>query len=89
MRWGLEKAAALGVEMWLDAFPPARDFYQQYGFVAVQENDIRPCTDTPDEEWLRAEKELLPLATRVMWRPRDGPFVQGRSAKPWEQVEKQ
>jgi hypothetical protein len=75
--------------MWLDAFPPAWELYPRYGFVAVCRNDIRPQAREPNAEWRRLEGELLPLTTMVMWRPKEGAYVEGTSVRPWEELEVQ
>ena len=84
LKWGIAKAAELDIEMWLDAWVFGVPVYKRYGFVVVEVNSIKPITESPDDAWLECERKWTDLTTWVMWRPRDGPYVEGESVRPWE-----
>jgi hypothetical protein len=84
MKWGIAKADELNYEFFLDAFPAARNFYPKYGFGELETCEIRPKTDHPDAQWKDIERDLLPLTIYIMWRPKGGPYVEGKTVKPWE-----
>jgi len=85
MEWGINKAAEMEVEMWLDASVYGIPLYKKHGFVIVNENNLKPEADgEPDEEWKKIEKELVPMTLWQMWRPVEGKYVEGITQKPWE-----
>ena len=84
LNWGIQKAAELGVEMWLDATVYGVPLYKKHGFIVVNENVIRPHTANPDEEWKRVEAELMPITMWQMWRPVGGKYEEGKTVRPWE-----
>ena len=76
----------MDVEMWLNAWRYGQPLYENHGFVTVEHHVTEPKTDKPDEAWERCAKEWTDLEEWIMWRPKDGPYVEGRSVKPWESV---
>jgi len=87
LEWGIRKAEEMGVEMWLDATVYGVPLYRKHGFVVVNENNIRPTTDNPDQEWEKIAKELLPMTMWQMWRPVGGKYEEGKTVRPWERNE--
>jgi hypothetical protein len=83
MKWGIEKADAMGVEMWLDATVYGVPVYQKHGFIVVHENSLAPHTDNPTEEWKDIAKRLEPMVMWQMWRPIGGKYVEGKTVRPW------
>lgn len=84
LEWGIAKASEMGVEMWLNAWKYGRQLYEKHGFVTIEHHLTQPQAADPDEAWKRCEKEFTDLEEWVMWRPKDGPFVEVKSVKPWE-----
>lgn len=84
MEWGIKKADEMGVEMWIDATVYGIPLYKKHGFVVVNENNIKPTTDKPDEDWKAIETELLPITIWQMWRPVRRECAEGNSVRPWE-----
>ena len=87
MKWGLQKADKLGVEMWLNASPGAVSLYKKHGFIMILENDLNPSEDQPSEEWNEMKTRLKLDPAFVMWRPPGGIYVEGRTVKSWEAKE--
>ena len=84
--WGVRKAAEMGAEMWLDAFQYGRPVYERFGFTTVVHHRLtpQPTVEQPDDAWKACEREWTDLEEWIMWRPRDGPYVEGKSVRPWE-----
>lgn len=84
MEWGVQKAEELGLEMWLEASPYGKRLYEQQGFTSVMVTDLSPPQEPPNQEWAEIKGELGEMIEVVMWRPREGPYQEGKSVKPWE-----
>jgi len=84
LQWGIDKAAELDFELWLNSWKHGRALYEKNGFVTVSHHITKPKTEHPDEAWKAFERELTDMEEWVMWRPKDGPYVEGKSVKPWE-----
>ncbi|ATZ57210.1 hypothetical protein BCIN_14g03700 [Botrytis cinerea B05.10] len=66
MKWGIEKAKEMGVEIWLDATVYGVPLYKKHGFAVVNENNLVPePIDEPDEEWTKIATSLGPM---TMWQ---------------------
>ncbi len=76
--WGMAKADEMGVEMFLDATPIGMPLYKQNGFVAIEENVIRPRTDNPDRAWKEAEEKIGQSTWWLMGRPAGGKATKSR-----------
>jgi GNAT superfamily N-acetyltransferase len=73
MQWGLEKADEKGLDIWIEAAPPAVPFYERHGFVQKEVTHLQPRRpDGLDEkiaaEWDDTARELLPITTVTMCR---------------------
>lgn len=84
LMWGIAKAEELNVEMWLDGWVYGAPVYKRFGFTVVEENRLKPTTAVPDADWRRMEQSLTDLTLWVMWRPQEGPYLEGKSIRPWE-----
>lgn len=73
----------MGVEMWLEAWKFGKPCYERFGFTVVKHRRLRPETEIPDEAWKKCERDWTDLEEWTMWRPRDGPYIEGKSVKPW------
>lgn len=92
--YGVDKADELGLESWVDSSELARGLYQQYGFVFVSEQSITPdepkgLSDAEKTAWAQTRDLVEPVQTATMWRPKGGRYVEGVTAKPWEQQQQQ
>lgn len=66
MKWGIEKAKEMGVEIWLDATAYGVPLYKKHGFAVVNENNLVPePIYEPDEEWTKIATSLGPM---TMWQ---------------------
>lgn len=86
LEWGIAKATEMGVEMWLDGWQYGRPVYERFGFTTVDHHRLKPETENPDEAWKACEREWTDLDEWVMWRPKDGPYVEGKSVRPWQET---
>ncbi|KAI1173358.1 hypothetical protein F4777DRAFT_558197 [Nemania sp. FL0916] len=84
MDWGMVKADEMGVDFFLDATPIGRPLYLANKFVEVEKNVIVPRTETPDDGWRAAEKNIGHTTWWLMWRPPGGNYEEGKTVKPWE-----
>lgn len=90
MAYGVEKADELGLETWVDSSELARGLYQQYGFVFVSQQSIKPeepdgLSETEKAEWAQTRDVVEPVQTATLWRPKGGEYVEGFTVKPWEE----
>lgn len=84
MKWGINKAEAMGVEMWLDATRYGVPVYEKHGFSIVHENNFAPKNDNPSLEWKEMAERLEPMVMWQMWRPIGGRSDDGKNPRPWE-----
>lgn len=89
MKWGTERADAMGMETWLDATDLGRRGYERYGFMVVVDRYLDP--PMPDNlskeeqvEWERVRETIPPSHNCTMWRPKGGKYIEGETVKPWE-----
>lgn len=73
MQWGLEKADEKGLDIWIEAAPPAVPFYERHGFVQKEVTHLQPRRPEGLEEKIAAEwddtaRELLPITAVTMYR---------------------
>jgi GNAT superfamily N-acetyltransferase len=73
MQWGLEKADEKGLDIWIEAAPPAVPFYERHGFVQKEVTHLQPQRPDGLEEKIAAEwdttaRELLPITAVTMCR---------------------
>lgn len=73
MQWGLEKADEKGMDVWIEAAPPAVPFYECHGFIQKEVTHLQP--QRPDglsekiaAEWDAAARSLLPITAITMYR---------------------
>lgn len=74
MEWGLKRADEKGLEVWIEAVPPAVPFYEAYGFVQMETTSLNPECPVPlsagaTAEWNAMAESLLPITATVMCRP--------------------
>lgn len=78
MKWGIEKAKEMGVEIWLDATVYGVPLYKKHGFAVVNENNLVPePIDEPDEEWTKIATSLGPMTMWQMVRKVDEQQIAG------------
>lgn len=83
MAWGMERAAALRLEVFTHATADARWLYEKFGLRVIQKVELDMCVADPSDEWEKLRHELGPLSYWLMWKPVAGTYVEGE-ALPWE-----
>lgn len=78
MQWGLEKADEKGLDVWIEAAPPAVPFYECHGFVQKEVTYLQPqrpeaLSENIAAEWDAAAKSLLPITAVTMYRVAGSP----------------
>ena len=73
MQRGLEKADEKGMDVWIEAAPPAVPFYERHGFVQKEVTYLQPqrpegLSEKVAAEWDAAAKSLLPITAVTMYR---------------------
>jgi GNAT superfamily N-acetyltransferase len=73
MQWGLEKADERGLDIWIEAAPPAVPFYERHGFVQKEVTYLQPrrpdsLSEKIAAEWDATARELLPITAVTMCR---------------------
>lgn len=73
MQWGLERADEKGLDVWIEAAPPAVPFYERHGFIQKEVTHLQP--QRPDgfsekvaAEWDATARLLLPITAVTMCR---------------------
>ena len=84
LNWGIQKANEMQVEMWLGSSAYGVHLYKKHGFHMVSEKfrDYKKEDASPD--WIDLERRIGTRTERIMWRPIGGPYVEGKTVKPWE-----
>lgn len=78
MQWGLEKADEKGLDVWIEAAPPAVPFYERHGFVQKEVTYLQPqrpeaLSENIAAEWDAAAESLLPITAVTMYRVAGSP----------------
>ncbi|KAJ5390529.1 GNAT family acetyltransferase [Penicillium cataractarum] len=73
MQWGLEKADEKGLDVWIEAAPPAVPFYERHGFIQKEVTHLQPrqpdgLSEKVAAEWDATAKSLLPITAVTMCR---------------------
>ncbi|KAH7311273.1 acyl-CoA N-acyltransferase [Stachybotrys elegans] len=84
LKWGIDKADDMAVEMFLDSTSEGKPLYEKHNFHVVQKNVISPQTDNPDEAWKETQAKVGDTSWWLMWRPVGGEYQEGVTVKPWE-----
>ena len=86
MKWGLDKADALGLDAFVEATEAGYEMYKAAGFITVDGFWADAENDTPTQEWKELREELkFPMHGYFMWRPPGGKYEKGLTKFPWEQ----
>ena len=85
MKWGLDKADAMGLDSFVEATEAGYEMYKAAGFITVDEFWADTKTDAPTQEWKSLKEELkFPMHGYFMWRPPGGKYEKGSTKFPWE-----
>ena len=87
MDWGVKRAVDLDIETWLDASPFGKGLYEQFGFTTVEQLNITPQQDPPNEAWAKVKSDLGEMMSEAMWRPSESQCkksIKGKDMKPWD-----
>ncbi|OOQ86535.1 hypothetical protein PEBR_21160 [Penicillium brasilianum] len=73
MQWGLEIADERGLDVWIEAAPPAVPFYERHGFVQKEVTHLQPqrpdgLSEKVAAEWDATARSLLPINAVTMCR---------------------
>ncbi|KAI9148163.1 Ferric/cupric reductase transmembrane component B [Paramyrothecium foliicola] len=79
LKWGMDKADDLAVEMFLDSTSEGKPLYDRHKFHTVEKNVISPQMDNPDEAWKGVKNKVGDTNWWLMWRPVRGEYKEGRS----------
>lgn len=85
MKWGVERADSLGLEMFIEATPQGRNLYLKSGFrdaarVNVNMSHVEEST-RQSADWQQLEHSLLPVGYVAVWRPVKGEWNEGEPLK--------
>ncbi|MCJ1313766.1 hypothetical protein MMC25_007446 [Agyrium rufum] len=84
VKWGLEKADALGLETFVQGVPNSLPFYEAVGFVVTDRIEPDMSTSHPNAEWKEFQK--LDMHLYFLWRPVGGGARDPTSLKPpWQE----
>lgn len=80
-KWVLNRADEIGLEIWVDASPPGQPVYEKLRFIPYKVDKVSPVmppgyTAEQKAEWEKMEKDILPIESITMWRPKGGRFVE-------------
>jgi GNAT superfamily N-acetyltransferase len=84
LKWGMDKADDMAVEMFLDSTPEGKPLYESHQFHLVEKSVISPQTENPDDAWNEIKNKVGDSNWWLMWRPVHGKYEEGVTVKPWE-----
>ena len=85
MKWGLDKADALGLDSFVEATEAGYEMYKAARFITVDEFWADATTDAPTQEWKSLKGGLgFPMRGYFMWRHPGGKYEKGSNNFPWE-----
>ncbi|KAJ5439433.1 uncharacterized protein N7458_010431 [Penicillium daleae] len=73
MQWGMEKTDEKGLDVWIEAAPPAVPFYERHGFIQKEVTHLQPerpggLSEKMAAEWDATASSLLPITAVTMYR---------------------
>lgn len=85
MKWGLEKADAMGLDSFVEVTEAGYEMYKAAGFITVDDFWVDTETNQPTQEWKNLKEKLkFPMHGYFMWRPPGGKYEEGSTKFPWE-----
>ncbi|CAI6093881.1 unnamed protein product [Clonostachys chloroleuca] len=85
LQWGIDKADELGLEIFLEATPSGKLFYEANGFIVIEEFIVAPTTENRDDKWKEMEeKTSVPVTFWLMHRPLGGKHDKQKQVRPWD-----
>lgn len=69
MKWGLEKAKELDLDIWLNASELGVPLYEKNGFIIQEKFETCPTTDNPSPGWTKIKDQLQLGPAWLMYRP--------------------
>jgi GNAT superfamily N-acetyltransferase len=88
MKWGMEKAAEMGVEVAVEASDQGYGLYKKHGLRTIQKMAIDTIIDQPSNLWKRLESDFGDTLIWWMWKPVHGIYEMGKTELPWEATKK-
>ena len=87
MSWGCELADKMDLDCFVESTLDGRALYESVGFVVVDHIYLSPTTESPSATWTELKKETFPRPYHVlvMWRPKGGKYIEGKTKYPWEE----
>ena len=83
IEWGFQKADDLGIESIVEATAEGRPCYMANGFRYISTFHCDPTKNDESAEWLALSRRLqTPIPLFLMWRPKGGKYVEGRTEIP-------
>lgn len=83
MDYWTSKIDSLGIEAYLEASSLGSGLYLQYGFVVVEHPTLIFHSENPSTDWLGLVRDIQSHPIAIMWRPKGGKYVEGRTIIPW------
>ncbi|KAI1130733.1 hypothetical protein F5Y10DRAFT_235062 [Nemania abortiva] len=73
----------LGMEAYLEASSLACSVYLKYGFVVIEYPMLTFQRENPSSDWLELVRDMQSHPIAIMWRPRGGNYIEGKTILPW------
>ncbi|KAI1453655.1 hypothetical protein F4805DRAFT_442650 [Annulohypoxylon moriforme] len=73
----------LGLEGYLEGSSMSTSLYLKYGFVAIKYPILIFHNDNPSPDWIRLVHDIQSHPISIMWRPKGGNYVEGKTILPW------
>ncbi|KAI1307413.1 hypothetical protein F5Y03DRAFT_352171 [Xylaria venustula] len=83
MEFWMASVDSLGVEAYLEASSLAASLYLKYGFVVIKYPTLTFHSEEPSAEWLDLVHDMQSHPISIMWRPKGGKYVEGKTVLPW------
>ncbi|KAI1116643.1 hypothetical protein F5Y14DRAFT_458702 [Nemania sp. NC0429] len=84
MDYWMDKVDSLGIEAYLEASSLGVGLYLQYGFIVTEYPTLVFSSDNPSPDWLGLVRDIQSHPLAIMWRPKGGKYVEGKTVMPWQ-----
>lgn len=84
MKWGMDIADSMGVEVIVEAREAGVHLYKKFGLRTIEKISVDTLVDNPTPLWKRMQSDFGTVVISWMWKPHGGLYESGKTDVPWE-----
>lgn len=83
MKWGMDIAEEMGVEVVVEASDHGIHLYKKFGLRTIEKICVDTLVDNPSNLWKKLESDTGNILMWWMWKPHGGIYEAGKTELPW------